>query len=76
MIVFPMLVIFNIPLTINLLWLPIILIFQTVLNLGFSLIVSSINVFFRDLEYLINVGLMALYFMTPIMYNINILPLK
>lgn len=76
MIVFPMLLIFNIPLTINLVWLPLILFGQTILNLGFSLIVSSINVFFRDLEYLISVGLMALYFMTPIMYNINILPLK
>lgn len=74
MIVFPMLLIFNIPITINLIWLPIILFGQTILNLGFSLIVSSINVFFRDLEYLISVGLMALYFMTPIMYNINILP--
>jgi ABC-2 type transporter len=76
MIVFPMLIIFRIPLTIHLLWLPLILLGQTVLNLGFSLIVSSINVFFRDLEYLISVGLMALYFMTPIMYNITILPEK
>ena len=32
--------------------------------------------FFRDLEYLISVGLMAMYFMTPIMYNITILPEK
>ena len=76
MIVFPMLLIFNIPLTIHIIWLPLILVCQTILNLGMALIVSSINVFFRDLEYLISVGLMALYFMTPIMYNINILPDK
>ena len=76
LIVFPMLILFKIPLTINLLWLPLILIGQTILNLGFSLIVSSVNVFFRDLEYLISVGLMALYFMTPIMYNITALPIK
>ena len=76
MIVFPMLLIFKIPLTISLIWLPLILLGQTILNLGFSLLVSSINVFFRDLEYLINVGLMAVYFMTPIMYNITILPEK
>ena len=76
MIVFPMLLIFKIPLTISLIWLPLILAGQTILNLGFSLLVSSINVFFRDLEYLINVGLMAMYFMTPIMYNITILPEK
>ena len=76
MIVFPMLLIFNIPLTIHIIWLPLILVCQTILNLGMALIVSSINVFFRDLEHLISVGLMALYFMTPIMYNINILPDK
>ena len=69
-----LLILFKIPLTIHLIWLPIILIGQTILNLGFSLMISSINVFFRDLEYLISVGLMALYFMTPIMYNPDMLP--
>ena len=76
MIVFPLLIIFKIPMTIHLLWLPLILIGQTILNLGLSLIVSSINVFFRDLEYLVSVGLMAMYFLTPVMYNITILPEK
>ena len=76
MIVFPMLIIFKIPITIYILWLPLILIGQTVLNLGFSLMVSSINVFFRDLEYLTSVGLMALYFATPVMYSMTILPEK
>ena len=76
MIVFPLLIIFKIPMTIHLLWLPLILIGQTILNLGLSLIVSSVNVFFRDLEYLVSVGLMAMYFLTPVMYNITILPEK
>ena len=76
MIVFPLLIIFKIPMTIHLVWLPLILIGQTILNLGLSLIVSSVNVFFRDLEYLVSVGLMAMYFLTPVMYNITILPGK
>jgi lipopolysaccharide transport system permease protein len=75
-IVFPMLLLFKIPITINILWLPIILIVQAIFNLGLAFIVSSVNVFFRDLEYLISVGIIALYFMTPVMYNIRILPLK
>lgn len=75
-IVFPLLIIFKIPMTIHLVWLPLILIGQTILNLGLSLIVSSVNVFFRDLEYLVSVGLMAMYFLTPVMYNITILPGK
>lgn len=73
-IVFPMLAIFRVPFTWNILWLPILMICQTFLSLGISLLVSSINVYFRDIEYLISIGLMALYFLTPIMYNITALP--
>ena len=73
-IVFLMLLIFKVPLTVNLFWLPLILIGQTVLNLGLSLMAASINVFFRDFEYLVNVGILALYFTTPVMYSIDILP--
>jgi ABC-2 type transport system permease protein len=76
MIVFPMLFIFRIPFTWNLLWLPVLLISQGILCLGITLLVSSINVYFRDLEYLISVGIMALYFMTPIMYDISGIPSK
>lgn len=74
MIVFPMLFLFKIPFTWNMMWLPILLLTQGILCLGVTFLVSSINVYFRDLEYLISVGLMALYFMTPIMYDITGMP--
>lgn len=73
-IVFPMLLLFHVPFTWNLLWLPVLMISQTILCLGIALLVSSINVYFRDIEYLIGIGIMALYFLTPIMYDINNLP--
>lgn len=73
-IVFPMLILFRIPFTWNLLWLPVLMISQTILCMGIALFVSSINVYFRDIEYLISVGIMALYFLTPIMYDITALP--
>lgn len=76
MIVFPMLLLFRVPFTWNLLWLPVLLVSQGILCLGVTLMVSSINVYFRDLEYLISVALMALYFMTPIMYDISGIPAK
>lgn len=75
-IVFPMLLLFHVPFTWNLLWLPVLMISQTILCLGIALLVSSINVYFRDIEYLIGIGIMALYFLTPIMYDINNLPEK
>ncbi len=75
-IVFPMLIIFNISLSWNILWLPILMIVQTLLCAGFSMLFCSLNVYFRDLEYFTNVVLMALYFMTPIMYEIDVMPKK
>lgn len=75
-IVFPMLMIFGIKITWNILWLPILMLTQTMMCVGFALLFSSINVYFRDLEYFIGIALMALYFMTPIMYNISSMPPK
>lgn len=76
MIVFPMLVIFGVPLTWNLLWLPVLFAIQTILCLGLAFVVSSINVYFRDLENLIAVGVLALYFLSPVMYDISAIPQK
>lgn len=73
-IVFPMLAIFGIPFTWNILWLPALLIAQTILCMGIAMLFSSINVFFRDLEYFVGVALMALYFLTPIMYGLSAMP--
>ncbi len=73
-IVFPMLVIFRVPFTWNLLWLPVLMLCQTVLCTGIAMLVSSINVYFRDMEHLISVSLMALYFLTPVMYDITAMP--
>lgn len=75
-IVFPMLVLFKVPFTWNLLWLPVLMFCQTILCLGIALIVSSVNVYFRDIEYMIGVFVMALYFLTPIMYEMSALPSK
>ena len=73
-IVLPMLVIFRVPFTWNLLWLPVLMLCQTVLCTGIAMLVSSINVYFRDMEHLISVSLMALYFLTPVMYDITAMP--
>lgn len=73
-IVFPMLLLFGVPITWNVLWLPVLIVTQTIFCMGMALLFSSVNVFFRDLEYLISVVIMALYFLTPIMYDIANMP--
>ena len=53
---------------------PFILIIQYILLLGISFIVSSITVYFRDLEHIIGVILMAAFYGTPIVYKLEHLP--
>jgi len=74
LIIFPMLLIFGIPLTVHILWLPVLFITQLILCSGLSLIVSSVYVYFRDIEHILGIIAMALQFLTPIMYELSMLP--
>lgn len=47
---------------------PVILLIQYLLLLGISFIVSSLTVYLRDLEHLIGVAMMMLFYATPIAY--------
>ena len=53
---------------------PILLAIQFTLTFGFSLIVSSTNLFFRDLERLIVIFTTLLFYFTPIIYPEKMIP--
>lgn len=53
---------------------PLILIVQYILSLGISFIVSSITVYLRDLEHLIGIAIMMLFYVTPIVYSLKTIP--
>lgn len=53
---------------------PFVLLIQYILLLGISFIVSSVTVYFRDLEHIIGVVLMAAFYATPIVYKLSDLP--
>ena len=57
-----------------LLYLPLIMIIEYLLALGIAFIVSSITVYFRDLEQIVGVIMMAWIYITPIMYNMDYVP--
>jgi ABC-2 type transport system permease protein len=44
--------------------------------LGISLIASLVNIFFRDVQYLVMAGLTALFYMTPVFYSLKQVPAK
>lgn len=49
---------------------------QLLMTFGFALIVSSINVFFRDTSQIANAVLLIWFFATPIVYPIEAVPLS
>lgn len=65
---------FHTPITIYYLWVPIILIVQIILMSGISLIVSAFNLFYRDIQYLLNLIILLWMYVTPIMYPVEIIP--
>lgn len=57
------------------LWtLPLVLLIQTVFTLGIALVLSTLNVFYRDTAMIMDVVMLAWFFLTPVFYSANILP--
>jgi ABC-type polysaccharide/polyol phosphate export permease len=61
-------------LSIHILWVPAILLIQIVFTAGLSLIFASLNLFYRDIQYLLNLILTLWMYLTPIMYPVEMLP--
>jgi lipopolysaccharide transport system permease protein len=56
--------------------LPLIMAVQFLFSLGIVFILGTFNVFFRDLRYIVQNLLMALFFLTPIMYEVSNIPAR
>lgn len=53
-----------------LLLLPVVIAIQTVFSVGIGLLLATVNVFYRDTQFLLELALLALMFLTPIWYDI------
>ena len=62
--------------SIQLLWLPLIAIIQSLLSLGLLFILSAINVYVRDVEYVVAFFVNLLFYGTPILYTVDMFPQK
>lgn len=47
---------------------------QVILMAGLSLLVSTFNLFYRDIQYLVNLLLMLWMYLTPIVYPLSLVP--
>jgi ABC-type polysaccharide/polyol phosphate export permease len=58
-------------------WIPVLLllvVIQTVFVLGIALVLSVLNVYFRDMKHLVGILLQALFYTAPIIYPIRLVP--
>lgn len=56
-----------------LLYLPIVMIVEYVLALGFAMLASALTVYFRDLEHILGIITMAWMYATPILYDVSMI---
>lgn len=55
-------------------WLPLLILLTLLLSMSIGLFLGVLNVFMRDIGQVVPVVLQALFWLTPIVYNVNILP--
>ncbi len=57
-----------------LLYLPLIMAVEFLLALSIAMVVSGLTVYLRDIQYMLNIIMMAWQFLTPIMYSVELVP--
>ncbi len=74
-IVFAAILVSGIGIRFGVLWyLPIIMLIEFIMGIGGALLFSALTVYFRDLEYILNIITMAWMYMTPILYSLEQIP--
>lgn len=56
----------------GLLYLPLLVVIQIAMNLGFAYLLAAANVFFRDVQHILGILLTAWYFLTPVLFSVQI----
>ncbi len=72
----PMLVIYKIQITLNVLWIIPLFILLFIFTISMSLLLSSLNVYYRDVKLAIGFLIQLLFFASPILYSIDDLSIK
>lgn len=72
----PLFVFFNPHSILYLLWFPVILLFNFLFVCGICMAISVLNVFYRDVAHMLNLGLLFWFWTTPIFYPANMIPAR
>lgn len=74
LVLFGLMLIFGVRLTPAIVMLPLIVVAEMMFIAGLSLLLSTANVFYRDTQHILEILMQAWFFLTPIFYQITILP--
>jgi len=69
-------IIYQIPITWNILWVIPIFLIQQIFTLGLSLFFAAANLLYRDIQYLLNMILLLWMYATPVIYSADSVPDK
>jgi lipopolysaccharide transport system permease protein len=69
-----LLIIYQVPIKITILWLPVILLLQILLTLGVSLLGAALIVSYRDIRFIVPLGLQLWMYLTPVVYPLSTIP--
>jgi lipopolysaccharide transport system permease protein len=73
-VLFAMILVFQMRLTAAVLMLPLIILMQVMFVAGMVLLLSTANVFYRDTKHILTIVMQAWFFLTPVFYPITVLP--
>jgi ABC-type polysaccharide/polyol phosphate export permease len=68
-ILFLVMALYGLAVTPALLLMPVLLVIQGALTVGLSLVVATLNVFYRDVQHIVGVVLLLLFYLTPVFYR-------
>lgn len=69
-----MLVLYRVPLSAPMLLFPVFLALQILFTVGVALLLAAWTTFFRDIRHLLEIGLSILFWLTPILYPLTMVP--
>lgn len=76
LVLIPFFIFYQRPINIHLLWFIPIFFIQYILTIGIGLMLSAFNLFYRDIQYLINLVLMLWMYLSPVIYPVEFVPEK
>lgn len=69
-------IIYHMPVTLNILWIIPIFIIQQIFTLGLSFFFAAANLLYRDIQYLLSMILLLWMYLTPVIYSADMIPAK